>query len=136
MRGAGPSIPPHNVGHTLSAHGLLKTVGLRNTVSIVFKGLCYEETSYGIRDALANIGVPSTVASVPDFAEFDTTGGSHRHHSEHNRQVGGDWRTRYSDVNTLHIVLGAHLFQLLPPAYVIVQMEQLSSPWITGDYIQ
>ena len=94
---------------------LLTSRKFKGTIHVIYKEKCFQETSYGIRDALSLLGIPSIVYEVKDYLPI------------------------FFDNAQLFIVLCAHAFQDLPCNCIIFNLEQISSPWMTkryGSYLQ
>eukprot|EP00953_Heterococcus_sp_UTEX-ZZ885_P005199 3277-Heterococcus_DN1.PRE.7 len=76
------------------------------------------ESANGLQHALAQLHITSTVTEAPDDMTAEPS-----------------WVYAFARQDVLFIVFGAHLFKQLPQRYILMQMEQLSSPYITDNYI-
>jgi hypothetical protein len=101
----------HNVTHLVS---LLKESGLNTTVHIVFRAKTFFETACGIRDAFVRAGL-----AEPTIAIVTRT---------------RPRRPTFADAEQLHLLLGAHAFMVLPASYIIYNLEQMGSKWMTPRY--
>jgi hypothetical protein len=85
---------------------------------IIYRFPVFKESAYGMQQALIQLHILSTVTEAPD--DFDTQ---------------PSWVHAFARQDVLFIVFGAHLFEQLPRRYILMQMEQLSSPYITDKYL-
>jgi hypothetical protein len=78
----------------------------------------FKESAYGLQQALAQLHIKSTVTEAPDDLDTEPS-----------------WVHAFARFDVLFIVFGAHLFEKLPRRYILMQMEQLCSPYITDKYL-
>jgi hypothetical protein len=78
----------------------------------------FRESAFGMQQALKQLHITSTVTEAPDDMNSEPS-----------------WVHAFARLDVLFIVYGAHLFEQLPKRYILMQMEQLSSPYITDTYL-
>jgi hypothetical protein len=101
----------YNITHLIS---LLGESGLNTTVHIVFSAKTFFETACGIRDAFVRAGLTEpTIAIVTRKRPR---------------------RATFADAKQLHLLLGAHALMILPTSYIIYNLEQMESKWMTTRY--
>lgn len=90
---------------------------------VVSNRLVFQETAVGICDALYICGIDSEVESC--VAESGSLSYSYQSQSldEKNNDV-------------LYIILGLHLFRIVPRLFIAVQSEQIGSKWMTDSYFE
>jgi hypothetical protein len=93
---------------------LLGESGFNATVHIVFAGQTFTETAFGIRDAFVRAGLREPALAVVSKEEPRPK--------------------TFSDEKQLHLMLGAHGMASMPTSYIVYNLEQLSSPWMTDEY--
>ncbi|KAG5177799.1 hypothetical protein JKP88DRAFT_169726 [Tribonema minus] len=86
-------------------------------VHILYRGECFLETAEGLHDVLQRLGLASTISALAPGAEATPP-----------------WSEAFSNHLLLFIVLGGHLFEELPTTGILVNYEQMSSPWMTETY--
>jgi hypothetical protein len=87
-------------------------------LQIIYRFPVFKESAYGLQHALTQLYVTSTVTEAPDDLESEP-----------------GWVHAFARLDVLFIVYGGHLFEQLPRRYILMQMEQLSSPYVTDKYL-
>jgi hypothetical protein len=99
----------------MELQSMLLRAGLSPVVTIVYATLCFRETAEGLRDIIVKAGLPQ-----PPIIEITQ------------QQAAAPSLT---DASTLHLVLGAHILTVLPRTYIVFNLEQMSSKWMTHRYM-
>jgi hypothetical protein len=99
----------------MDLQNMLQRAGLNSVITIVYATLCFKETAEGTRDAIIKAGLPRP--PVVEITQQQAAAPS------------------FTDASTLHLVLGAHILTVLPRTYIVFNLEQLSSRWITKRYM-
>jgi hypothetical protein len=99
----------HNITSVIN---LLKESSFSTTVHIVFTARTFFETACGIRDAFVRAGLNEPTLTAVARTRLET----------------------FRDATQLHVLLGAHDFNTMPKSYIIYNLEQLNSQWMTRRY--
>jgi hypothetical protein len=103
------------VSSAMDLQNMLQRAELNPVITIVYATLCFKETAEGLRDVLVKAGLPRP--PVIEITEQQAAAPS------------------FTDASTLHLILGVHILTVLPRTYIVFNLEQMSSRWITQRYM-